>query len=1003
MFGQHPRETPGKDVNELTDAKILIVDDDESGAAHLEACLKSLGYTVCAAVSSGRRALESAGAARPDLALVDLGLEGELTGPETGERIGSRFEVPVVYLTDEADGDLLRRARATGPFGYVLRPFEEGQLHLNIQAAVSGHERERRHGEARTRLKRNIDRLKDLAQLMNTVFDSMSEAVLAVSENGMPVVFNSNAQQMGGAYALKGAIDEWAELHGVFLPDGETVLPKHENPLLLAVKGRATDNIELFIRNKQNPDGIHVSVSGRPLIGKAGVLKGGVVVARDVTRLKQSEAELERTLARQQEQAQLMETVFDSMSEAVLAVSRNGMPVVFNSNAQQMVGAFELEGDIHKWADKYGVFQPDGETTVRKHGNPLRLAINGQATDNIELFIRNKQNPDGIHVNVSGRPLIGKTGVIKGGVVVARDVTKLKQAEAELERTLARQQEQAGLMQTVFSSISDGVVVADADGRFTLFNPSAEQIVGMGMLDLPPEQWTERYGVFYPDKTTHVPTERLPLVRAMRGEATDEIELFIRNEKRPDGVHISVSGRPLQADVDGHGGGVIVFRDVTRQKQADAELAETMSELRDQNELIDTAFKSISDGIVVANEKGEFLYVNPGAEQIVGMGATDGPQDEWAERYGTYHPDRETPMKTEDLPLIRAIHRGQSVDEEDMFIRNRNRPDGVYIRVSARPLLDKIGGIRGGVIIFRDVTERLLAEEALARAFAQGRLEIVETILHNIGNAINSVTTGIETVRRNLVNDPVGRRLRALAEAVRAHREDWLDYVANDPQGRKVMPFIVELAESLSSRNEALMKTVRRVRDRAHHIADIVRTQKALSGPGLVRKDVVLHDALSGAVRVLRDSLAKRGIQVAVDCDNAPREIRIQESQFHQMLVNLVKNALEAIDELAAAQGLEDAPRIRIRAGAGEEFLNLEVIDNGIGIRNKDTKVLFSPGYTTKESGSGLGLHSAANFVIALGGRIQPLSEGAGRGTTMRVTLPLSSVAPRATAGERPS
>ena len=703
-----------------TDRRILIVDGDECGAAHLEECLKSRGYTVCAAVSSGRRALERAGAARPDLALVDLGLEGELTGPETGERIGSRFGVPVVYLTDEADGELLQRGRGTDPFGYVLRPFEEGQLHLNIQAAVSRHERERSHGETRG-----------------------------------------------------------------------------------------------------------------------------------------------------------------------------------------------------------------------------------------------------------------------------------------LERTLALQQEQAGLMETIFSSISDGVVVADAAGRYTLFNPSAEQIVGVGMLDLPPERWTGRYGVFYPDKTTHVPTERLPLVRAMRGEATDGIELFIRNEKRPDGVYISVSGRPLQAEVEGHGGGVIVFRDVTRQKQAEAELAETMAELRNQNELIDTAFRSISDGIVVANAKGEFLYVNPGAEQIVGMGATDAPQGEWAEKYGTYHPDRETPMKTEDLPLIRAIYRGESTDEEDMFIRNAKKPNGVYIRVSARPLLDKVGGIRGGVIIFRDVTERLLAEEALARAFAQGRSEIVDTILHNIGNAINSVTTGIETVRRTLMNDPVGRRLSALAAAVREHREDWLDYIANDPQGRKVMPFIVELAQGSSRRNEELMRTVDRVRDRANHIADIVRTQKALAGPGMDRRDVDLHEALAGAVRVLRDSLNKRGIQVAIDCDDAPREIRIQESQFHQMLVNLVKNSFEAIDELAAAQGLDDTPLIRIRASAGEEFLDLEVADNGIGIGNKDTRELFSPGYTTKQSGSGLGLHSAANFVIALGGRIQPLSEGTGKGTTMRVTLPLSAVAPHATAGER--
>ena len=198
---------------------------------------------------------------------------------------------------------------------------------------------------------------------------------------------------------------------------------------------------------------------------------------------------------------------------------------------------------------------------------------------------------------------------------------------------------------------------------------------------------------------------------------------------------------------------------------------------------MDAAFKSISDGIVVANAKGEFLYVNPAAEEIVGLGATEGPQDEWDKTYGTYYPDRETPMDTEKLPLIRAIHRGESVDEEDLFIRNRNRPNGVYIRVSARPLLNDIGGIRGGVIIFRDVTEHVLAEEALALAFAEGRSAVVETILHNIGNAVTSVTTGIETVRQSLVHDRVGRRLGALAAALAEHRDDWIDYLRERPAG----------------------------------------------------------------------------------------------------------------------------------------------------------------------------------------------------------------------------
>ena len=192
------------------------------------------------------------------------------------------------------------------------------------------------------------------------------------------------------------------------------------------------------------------------------------------------------------------------------------------------------------------------------------------------------------------------------------------------------------------------------------------------------------------------------------------------------------------------------------------------------------------------------------------MDITDCPPEEWVERYGLFYPDRETPMRMEDLPFLRIISHGESMDEVDMFIRNQNRPDGVYIRVSGRPLLDNLGGIRGGVIIFRDVTERMLAEEALAQAFAQGRLEVVDTILHNIGNAINSVTTGIETVRQHLGNDRVGRRLFALATAVREHQDDWSAYIENDPQGRKVMPFIIELSESFSKRNEDLIKTVGR-------------------------------------------------------------------------------------------------------------------------------------------------------------------------------------------------
>ena len=96
----------------------------------------------------------------------------------------------------------------------------------------------------------------------------------------------------------------------------------------------------------------------------------------------------------------------------------------------------------------------------------------------------------------------------------------------------------------------------------------------------------------------------------------------------------------------------------------------------------------------------------------------------------------------------------------------------------------------------------------------------------------------------------------------------------------------------------------------------------------------------------------------------APQEIQIQESQFQQTLVNLLRNSIEAIDEHMQSDGLNETPRIEIKAYTDEDFLYLDITDNGIGIIEQNLKLIFTAGYTTKESGTGLGLHSSANFVI---------------------------------------
>ena len=178
------------------------------------------------------------------------------------------------------------------------------------------------------------------------------------------------------------------------------------------------------------------------------------------------------------------------------------------------------------------------------------------------------------------------------------------------------------------------------------------------------------------------------------------------------------------------------------------------------------------------------------------------------------------------------------------------------------------------------------------------------------------------------------------------------------------------------------------------HIVEIVRTQPRFDDDDSASKDVCLARTIDDAVALLQDSLKNKGITLQVECSDAPQQIRIRESQFQQMIVNLVKNAIEAIDERIRSDRL-DRPLIRIKAYVEKEYLVVDVIDNGIGIAANDLQAVVTYGFSSKDSGSGLGLYSAASFAERTGGRLLPLSDGIGTGATIRITLHWSSVAPR--------
>jgi signal transduction histidine kinase len=125
-------------------AKVLVVEDENIVALDLRASLARLGYEVTDAVATGERALESANRKRPDLVLMDVRLRGEMDGIDAAARLRP-LDIPVIYLTAFSDDPTLRRAKLTDPLGYLLKPFDERELHIAIEMAIHRHRAQKEH------------------------------------------------------------------------------------------------------------------------------------------------------------------------------------------------------------------------------------------------------------------------------------------------------------------------------------------------------------------------------------------------------------------------------------------------------------------------------------------------------------------------------------------------------------------------------------------------------------------------------------------------------------------------------------------------------------------------------------------------------------------------------------------------------------------------------------------------------------------------------------------
>jgi PAS domain S-box-containing protein/putative nucleotidyltransferase with HDIG domain len=168
----------------MAQAKVMVVEDEVIVGRNIQMSLQNLDYAVPTLVTSGEKAIEAAGNEKPDLIVMDITLRGAMDGIEAATHIRSQLDVPVIYLTANTDDEILQRAKVTEPYGYIVKPFEQRELHSAIQMALHKHRMERK--------------LKDAPKERHSLITSIPEVTWITTRAGKTVFISPNVEKVLG-------------------------------------------------------------------------------------------------------------------------------------------------------------------------------------------------------------------------------------------------------------------------------------------------------------------------------------------------------------------------------------------------------------------------------------------------------------------------------------------------------------------------------------------------------------------------------------------------------------------------------------------------------------------------------------------------------------------------------------------------------------------------------------------------------------------------------------